>query len=105
MSSPAERPLRAVPAPADWTSQVADRIEGVVELARTRAVRPLTVVAKALVYGLVALVMLTVVIVLGAVAVVRALNIVLPDWLSEVAVGGFFALGGLFLLLRSRRGR
>ena len=105
MSTPADRHLHAVPAPADWTTQVANRIEGVAELARTRAVRPLTVVAKALVYGLIAFIMITAVVVLASVAVVRALNVALPDWLSEVAVGGFFALAGLFLLLRSRRAR
>jgi len=93
------------PPAADWTVQVADRIEGVVEMARDKSVRPLTLVAKALVYGLVALAMLTAVAILASVAVVRALNVALPDWLSEAAVGGFFTLTGAFLLMRGRRGR
>lgn len=87
----------------DWTSQVADRIDGVVMAVRDRSVGPLSLVARALVYGFIVAVMASVVAVVGAVAAVRALNVALPDWESEAIVGGFFALVGLFLLSRARR--
>ncbi|HEX5265432.1 MAG TPA: hypothetical protein VFW24_01545 [Acidimicrobiales bacterium] len=88
---------------ADWTVQVADRIDGVVLAVRDRSVVPLTLVARALVYGFIVLVAAVALAVVGAVAAVRALNVALPDWESEAVLGGFFALSGLFLLSRARR--
>jgi hypothetical protein len=87
----------------DWTVQVADRIDGVVLAVRDRSVAPLTLVARALVYGFIVLMSVTAVAILGAVAAVRALNVALPDYLSEVTLGGFFTVVGLFLLSRARR--
>ena len=84
---------------------MAERIEAFVGVARDRSIRPLTVVAKALVYGLIVMAMFTVVVIVLSIAVVRGLNVALSDWISEAAVGGFLTLGGLFLLIRSRRGR
>lgn len=87
----------------DWTVQVADHIDGVVAAIRDRSVAPITLVAKALVYGFIVAVAGISVAVVAAVAVVRALNVALPDWESEAIVGGFFALCGLFLLAHARR--
>lgn len=87
----------------DWTAQVADRIDGAVMAVRDRSVGPLSLVARGLVYGFIVAVMGMAVAVVAAVAVVRALNVALPDWESEAIVGGFFALVGLFLLSRARR--
>jgi hypothetical protein len=87
----------------DWTVQVADRIDGVVLAVRDRSVAPLTLVARALVYGFIVLMAVTAVAIVAAVAAVRALNIALPDYLSDVTLGGFFTLSGLFLLSRARR--
>jgi len=87
----------------DWTVQVADRIDGAVSAVRDRSVAPLTLVAKALVYGFIVAVVGMSVVVVGAVAAVRALNVALPDWESEAILGGSFTLAGLFLLSRARR--
>ena len=87
----------------DWTVQVADGIDGVVVAVRDRSVAPITLVARALVYGFIVLVAVTTVVVLAAVAAVRALNVALPDYLSDVTLGGLFTVVGLFFLSRARR--
>ena len=86
----------------DWAAGVAGQIESVVGAVRDRSVRPLTLVAKAVVYGIIIAFMAAAVVILGAVAAVRALNIPLRDWAAELVVGGSFALAGMFLLARGR---
>ncbi|HEX9531130.1 MAG TPA: hypothetical protein VF954_08330 [Acidimicrobiales bacterium] len=96
---------------ADWTVDVAERIETVVTTVRDRTVGPLTTVARALVYGLLAGVLgvvLTVLVVIGA---VRALDVYVFDrgtrtggphvWAVDAVVGGILTLAGL--LAWSRR--
>ena len=86
----------------DWATDVAGRIESVVGAVRDHSVRPLTLVAKGIVYGIIVAFMAIAFVVLGAVAAVRALNIPLRDWEAEVVVGGSFAVLGVFLLARGR---
>ncbi len=60
---------------------------------------PLETLARALVYGLVALIVGLAAAVLGAVALVRGLDLALPGdvWVAHGLTGGIFALAGLFL--------
>ncbi|HZT66173.1 MAG TPA: hypothetical protein VFA11_10330 [Acidimicrobiales bacterium] len=95
----------AAPQP-DWPAKAADTIDAVVTTVRDRTVGPLTTVAKALVYGIVVGIVGTAVAILGAVGAVRVSNIyAMPDWASELTVGGIFSLGGLFLLSRAWKAR
>ena len=98
----------------DWTVQVADRVESVVIGVRDKTTVPLTTVARALVYGLIAGTLGIVAVVLVAISAVRALTYLPlhsppPDthgrsvWVAEAIIGGIFTLPGLFFLRKARR--
>jgi hypothetical protein len=94
----------APPRQNDWPAQAADRVESVVGTIRDRTVRPLTVVVRGVVYGLIAGVLGIAVIVLLSIAAVRVVDVYLPEdvWAADLAVGMFFTLLGL-VLWRKRR--
>lgn len=106
MVSPAEPtvPGAASPSPvtSDWTIQVADTIESVVGSVRDKTATPLETVARALVYGILIIVMGTAALVLLTIALVRAGTYLLPVWAVYAIVGGLFTMVGL-LLWRKRR--
>lgn len=88
------------PAPAkDWAAETADTIERLVGTVRAKTSGPLEKAARVLVYGLVALIVGLAAAVLGAVALVRVLDVALPGdvWAAHAVTGGIFTLGGLFL--------
>ena len=88
------------PAPAkDWAAETADTIERLVGSVRAKTSGPLEKVARVLVYGLVALIVGLAAAVLGAVALVRVLDLALPGevWAAHAVTGGIFTLAGLFL--------
>lgn len=96
------------PTSSDWAAETADRIEAAVDAVRRRTSVPLTKVARAIVYGLVAGVMAIVALVLLLIALVRALDVYLPGkvWAAHLVVGAVFTLVGLFLWgKRGARGR
>ena len=92
-------PPRAAPAEPDWAAQTADAIERLVGSVRAKTADPLEKVARALVYGLVAGIVGVAAMVLGAVAMVRALDVALPGdvWSAHAVSGGIFVLTGLLL--------
>lgn len=84
----------------DWTVQAADTVERVVAGVRDKTATPLTVVARGLVYGLLAAVMGVATLVLVVVGLVRAVDVYLPGevWSAHLLVGGIFTVvGGLLL--------
>lgn len=84
----------------DWTVQAADTVERLVGGLRDKTAVPLTTVARALVYGLLAAVMAIATAVLVVIGVLRAVDVYLPGevWSAHLLVGGIFtALGGLLL--------
>lgn len=88
----------------DWAVQTADKVERVVGAVRDKTSVPLTTVARALVYGLVAAIMALVVAVLVAIALVRAIDVFTGEgnvWIAHFAVGGIFTLAGAFLLRKA----
>ena len=91
----------------DWAVQAADRIEGFVGGLRGKTARPLEVVAKGVVYGLVAAVAAVTALVLLAVALVRALDIWIPGdvWRAHLIVGGLFTLAGVLAWSRRKPAR
>jgi hypothetical protein len=91
----------------DWSAQAADTIESVVESIRSKTAIPLTTVARALVYGIVAGVMGGAALLLLVIGVVRLLDAYLPGnvWTIYAGLGGVFTLAGLFLWSRRRPAR
>jgi len=84
----------------DWPAQATETVETVVVAVRDKSVRPLTLVARALVYGLVAAAVALMVLWLSSVGVLRLLDIYLfPGrvWASYTMLGGIFTLAGLFI--------
>ncbi len=88
----------------DWAVQTADTVERMVGAIRDRTSVPLTTVARALVYGLIAAVMAVVMAVLVAIALVRAIDVFTGEgnvWIAHLVVGGIFSLVGAFLLRKA----
>ena len=86
----------------DWPAQATETVENVVVAVRDRSVRPLTLVARGIVYGLVGGSVALVVLWLSSVGVLRLLNIYVfkgPNrvWACYTLLGGIFTLTGLFL--------
>jgi hypothetical protein len=83
----------------DWAAQTADTIERVVGGVRGKTSEPLERIARIAVYGLLAAIVGTAALVLGAILVVRALDIAIPGhvWSADLVAGGIFTLAGLFL--------
>ena len=94
------------PAQPDWAAQTADTIERAVVGLRSKTTDPIERVVRIVVYGIVAAVLGITVVVLLTIALVRALDIVLPSgvWAADLLLGGIFTIVGLFLWTR-RRGR
>jgi hypothetical protein len=89
----------------DWVSEATQTIERVIDGVRDKAVVPLTTVARALVYGLLAMIVAVAAIVIFAIALVRILDIYLDYipaisegvWVADLVAGAIFVLAGLFL--------
>jgi len=80
-----------------WPGQLADAIEGVVTTFRTQVIRPLMLVARGLVFGIIVGTMTLVVSVLLAVSLVRLLTVYLFDgrvWASYLLLGVLFVVAG-----------
>jgi len=93
---------------AQWQVRVVDSVEDVVTAVHDRVIRPLLLVARAIVFGLIVATMVLVVGVMFSVAVVRLLDVYAYSgrvWESDATVGGLFTVGGLVLwtMRRSRR--
>lgn len=113
MAQPGDAPRQAA-AGSDWTAQAADTIERVVVGIRGKTTVPLTTVARALVYGLLAGTMTLLIGVFVAVMSIRVLTAYVVGgevWAAYLVVGGIFVLPGVFLLRKatsaktSRKGR
>jgi hypothetical protein len=81
-----------------WPTQVADTIEGVVSAFRLQVIRPLMLVARGLVFGIVVGTMALIVSVLLSVALVRVLTVYVFGgrvWASYLLLGFLFSLAGV----------
>ncbi|MGH9120829.1 MAG: hypothetical protein ACRDYC_02620 [Acidimicrobiales bacterium] len=95
--------------PEDWTDEIAGRIESVVGAVRDRTTRPATTAAKAIVYGLVAVVLGGIALTLLVLAILRVVEVYLPVhplgrrvWITYAGLGAIFLGLGLFLWSRRR---
>lgn len=107
MRQPGDASSRAANGRSDWTVGAADTIERVVGEIRDKTAVPLTTVARALVFGLLAAVMGVTVLVLVAVFSVRLVDVYLPGdvWATDLLLGGIFTVLGAFLLRKAVSGR
>jgi hypothetical protein len=92
-------------AAAQWQARVVDNIDDVVTTVHERVIRPLLLVARAVVFGILVATMTLVVGVLFCIAVIRLLDVYLfrdRVWASDALVGGLLAVLGIFLWTRRR---
>ncbi|HEY5096885.1 MAG TPA: hypothetical protein VII46_02515 [Acidimicrobiales bacterium] len=82
----------------DLPTRGADWVDTVVELLRDRTVRPLTLVTRAIVFGIIVFAAAVVTVVLLSIALIRLLTVYAFDgrvWLSDLVVGVVFVVAGL----------
>lgn len=91
--------------PDDWAVTATDTIVRVVDNVRAKTTGPAITASRAVVYGLLALLLGIAALVLGAIGLVRAIDVYLPDsvfgehhtWAAHVLVGSVFSMVGLTL--------
>jgi len=99
---------RPTTAGSDWTVQAADTIERVVVGVRDKTTVPLTTVARAVVYGLLAAIMAMLIGVFFAIVTIRIITVyAFPGrvWASYLSVGGIFVVLGALLLRKASSGK
>lgn len=92
---------------ADWPRKAVDAIDRVVGAVHDKAVRPVALVARAVVFGLLVAALGTVLLVLLSIALLRLLDSYAFEgrvWLSYLVLGAVFSAVGL-LLWTKRMGR
>jgi hypothetical protein len=85
---------------ADLPARATDRIDQLVELLRDKSVRPLTLAARAIMFGVIVFVASIVTVTLLTITLVRILTVYAFDgrvWLADLVVGLFWVLAGLLL--------
>ena len=103
-TDPAPRPLPGADQ-ADWPAKVADTVEDVVAAVHDRVVRPLMLVARGLVFGIIVGVMALVLGVLAVITLVRLLDVyAFGDrvWASDALIGGLLVGAGAFAWTKRR---
>jgi hypothetical protein len=99
----------ASPGPGDagaqWQTRVVDTIDDVVSGVQDRVIRPLLLVGRAVVFGIIVATMTLVVGILFCIAAIRLLDVyAFRDrvWASDALVGGVLAIGGMVLWTKRR---
>lgn len=83
----------------DLAARVTQKVVGTVDRLNRVTARPLTIIARALVYGLLGAVLALTVLVLLTIGALRMLDVYLPGevWSAHLTLGTIFTLGGLFI--------
>ena len=92
----------------DWPKQTADLLESVTTKIRQNTTARVVTLARVLVFGLLAAVAGLVALVLVLIIATRSLQLLIAIfvdhgtsvWISYLAVGGLFCLGGMFLMAK-----
>ena len=81
---------------SDWTTDAANAIDNAIGLVRERTVEPVQAVARVIIYGVLAVLVLLPALALSTIAVFRLLTIAARGhvWIPWCAVGGIFVLLG-----------
>lgn len=83
----------------DWTTEVTDRVERLVESIRSNTTDRLVGIARLVVFGLLAAFMGVTALVLFVITAIRVLDIMMPRgvWLPDLILGAIFVAAGAFL--------
>jgi hypothetical protein len=84
----------------DLPVRAADRVDQLVELLRDKSVRPLTLAARVIMFGIIVFAAAVVTVTLVSITLVRILTVYAFDgrvWLADLVVGLFWVLAGLLL--------
>jgi hypothetical protein len=83
---------------SDWTTDAANAIDNAIGLVRERTVEPVQAVARVVVYGLLAVLVLLPALILLTIALFRVLNIAARGhvWIPWCGLGGIFVAAGWF---------
>lgn len=101
VDGPPEQPPEPAPATAsltgDWPTQAADAVVDLVGTVRDRTVEPLLKLARAVVYGLLILIVALTAAVLLIIVGIRVLDVYLPGevWSAYLLLGSVFTVAGL----------
>jgi hypothetical protein len=82
----------------DLPSKGADAVDAVVDFIQNKAVRPLTLATRAIVFGIIVLTAAIVTLTLVAIIAIRILTVYIPGnrvWVSDLIVGAVFVAGGI----------
>ncbi len=89
----------------DWAHRTAATIEGAVGKIHNLTVRPITLLARGIVFGTIIITLLAILVTTLSIGIIRLLDVYLfahREWISDLAVGGVFLLGGLALWSKRR---
>jgi hypothetical protein len=82
----------------DWPTKATDAVETLVALLRDKTVRPATLVARALIFGIIIFAAAVTTLTLLSITLIRLLTVYAFDgrvWLSDLVVGLLFVAGGI----------
>jgi hypothetical protein len=88
----------ALSLPDDWPSRAADSVELAVALVHDKAVRPVLIAVRSVVFGLFLAALVTAIVTWGSVMLFRLMDVYFwpgEVWISYLLVGGILTLAGL----------
>ena len=94
----AHPPAATTPGAGDWPARATDAVDTLVSLLRDKTVRPLSLVARVIVFGILVFVAALVTVVLASIALIRLLTVYAFDgrvWAADLLVGAVFVLIGV----------
>lgn len=84
----------------DWPVRAVEWVEKIAELARTKAIRPLAMLAKAITYAIVGLALLVTLSVVLVISLTRIITVYATGgrvWITYLVLGGIFTLAGMLI--------
>jgi hypothetical protein len=87
---------------SDWTTDAADAIDNAIGLVRERTVEPVQAVARVVIYGVLAALVVLPALTLTTIALFRVLTIAANGnvWVAWTVLGGIFVAAGWFCWIR-----
>ncbi len=80
----------------DLTTSIGETLDKFVDTVRNKIVNPARATAKGIVYGIFAVILLGMAVVLFIILIFRLLTLGLPAWAAYTILGGIFVVAGLF---------
>ena len=101
-NEPADQEAKETP----WPESVADTIVDSVTALRRLAMKPISRIARRIVYGFIAVILALLILLLAVIGLVRLLDAYLPQevWLVYAILGGIFTITGLLIWSRRPKG-